>query len=126
VLFVSPSGEEDGVNEQLLADFRMATREHRAALERFTPLIRRVAIETLADVLPDAATIEAHGELNEDWIPTLRIQRVLDADGRVLFDIEAGHRDRAVEDAVDLVDIEYLDVLIDLTGDEYMGHVVID
>ena len=55
----------------------------------------------------------------------MRIQRVLDADGRVLFDVETGHPDRAVEDAVDVVDIEYLDVLIDLTGDEYMGHVVI-
>lgn len=114
------------MNEQLLADFRMAKREHRAALERLAPLIRRVAIETLADVLPDAATIEALGEYDEDWIPTLRIQRVLDAEGRVLFDVDTGHPDRAVEDAVDVVDVEYLDVLIVLTGDEYMGHVVID
>jgi hypothetical protein len=77
-------------------------------------------------VLPGASTIDALGELNEDWIPTLRIRRVLDADGRVLFDVDTGHPDRAVEDAVDLVDVEYLDVLIDLTGDECMGHVVID
>jgi hypothetical protein len=44
----------------------------------------------------------------------------------VLFDVDTGHPDRAVEDAVDRVDIEYLDVLIDLTGDAYMGRVVID
>jgi hypothetical protein len=56
----------------------------------------------------------------------LPIQRVLHADGRVLFDVETGHPDHAVEDAVDVVDIEYLDVLIDLTGDEYMGHILID
>ena len=90
------------------------------------PLVRRVALATLADVLPGAATVEARGELNEDWIPTLRVQRVLDAGGRVLFDVETGHPNRAVEDAVDLVDIEYLDVLIVLTSGEYMGHVVID
>ena len=30
-----------------------------------------------------------------------------------------------VQDAVDTVDVEYLDVLIDLTGDEYMGRVTI-
>lgn len=53
-------------------------------------------------------------------------QRVRNAEGRVLFDVDAGHSDRVVEDAVDLVDIEYLDVLIDLTSGEYMGQVVID
>jgi hypothetical protein len=110
----------------LLADYDKARRRHRAALEELVPLLRRLALGTLADVLPGVATVEAHGELNEAWIPTLRVQRVLDADGRVLFDVETGHPDRAVEDAVDLVDIEYLDVLIDLTGDEYMGHAVID
>ena len=110
----------------LLSDYDNAMRRHRAARDEVVPLLRRLALGTLADVLPGVATIEALGELNADWIPTLRIQRVLDADGRVLFDIDWGHSDRAIEEAVDRVDIEYLDVLIDLTGDEYMGHVVID
>lgn len=99
-------------------------RRHRAARDEVVPLLRRLGLGTLADVLSGAATIEALGELNEEWIPTLRIQRVSDADGRVLFD--SGHVDRAVENAVDLVDIQYLDVLMDLAGDNYMGHVVID
>lgn len=51
---------------------------------------------------------------------------MLSADSAVLFDVETGHPDRAVEDAVDTVNIEYLDVLIDLTGDEYIGRVTID
>ena len=110
----------------LVSDYDNAMRRHRAARDEVVPLLRRLALGTLADVLPGAAAIEALGELSEDWIPTLRIQRVSDAEGRVLFDVDTGHPDRAVEDAVDLVDIEYLDVLIDLTGDEYMGHVVID
>lgn len=110
----------------LLVDLENAGRHHQEARDEVVSLLRRLALGTLADVLQGAATVEAHGELNEDWIPTLRVQRVLDAGGRVLFDVETGHLDRAVEDAVDLVDIEYLDVLIDLTSDEYMGHVVID
>jgi hypothetical protein len=112
-------------NAQLVADYRTAMRRREAARDDLLPLVRRMAIETLSDVLAGATTIEAHGELDEDWNPTLRIQRVLDVEGRVLFDVELGHPDRVVEDAVDLVDVEYLDALIDLTGDEYMGHVVI-
>jgi hypothetical protein len=114
------------LDAHLVSDYDKAMRRHRAARDQAVPLLRRLALGTLADVLPGAATIEALGELNEDWRPTLRVERVRDADGRVLFDVDTGHPDRAVEDAVDLVDIEYLDVLIDLTGDEYMGHVVID
>lgn len=110
----------------LVSDYHNAMRRHRAARDEVVPLLRRLALGTLADVLPGASTIDALGELNEDWIPTLRVQRVRDADGRVLFDGDTGHADRAVEDAVDLVDIEYLDVLIDLTSGEYMGQVVID
>ena len=64
--------------------------------------------------------------MNEDWVPTLRVQRVLDARGSVLFDTREGHDDSAVEDAIDEVDIEYLDVLIELTGDDYMGRHTID
>lgn len=63
---------------------------------------------------------------NEDWIPVLRIQRVLDDDGRVLFDVGFGHDDRAVEDMIDEVGSEYLDLLLDLTGDDYMGAKSID
>lgn len=110
----------------LVSDYDNAMRRHRAARDEVVPLLRRLALGTLADVLPGAATIEALGEVSEDWIPTLRIQRVLDTDGRVLFDVDRGHSDRAVEDAVDLVDVEYLDVLIDLSGDEYLGHILID
>jgi hypothetical protein len=91
-----------------------------------------VALATLSEVLPGAASIDAVGEYNEDWIPTLRNQRVLAGDGKLLFDVDTGHPDRAVEDTVDLVDIEYLDVLIeyldvliDISGDECLGAVTI-
>ncbi len=89
-------------------------------------LVRRMAMETLGDVMPVASSIGAVGEFNEDWIPTLRVQRVFDAEGQVLFDVEVGHPDREVEDAVDFVDTEYLDVLIDLAPGDYFGSVIID
>lgn len=66
------------------------------------------------------------GRVNEDWIPTLRIQLVLDENGRVLFDVAVGHDNRAVEDMIDEVGTEYLDLLLDITGDDYMGPQSID
>ena len=84
-----------------------------------------MAVETLADVLPGVRSIDAFGELNEDGLPILRIERVNAADGRVLYDVSGDNESRAVEDAVDRVNTEFLDRLIDLTGDEYMGEVVI-
>jgi hypothetical protein len=42
-------------------------------------------------------------------------------DGRVLFDVTVGHEDRAVEDTIDDVNMRYLDPLLDLTGDEFIG-----
>ncbi len=68
-----------------------------------------------------ASELEVLGDFNEDWLPILRIQRVLDADGIVLFDIETGADDQTVEAMIDEVNIEYLDLLLDLTGDDFMG-----
>ena len=89
-------------------------------------LAERLAIETLADVLPGASAVEVHGEFNEDWLRTLRIRRVLAADSTVLFDVEEGHDDPRVEAAVDEANTEYLDLLLDLTGDTYMGGSTIE
>ena len=73
------------------------------------------------DVLPGASVVEIHGEFNEDWLRTLRVRRVLTADDTVLVDVEDGHDDRQFEEAIDNVNTEYLDLLLDLTGDAYMG-----
>jgi hypothetical protein len=105
--------------------FCQAKDRHRAGVIELVRLARQMGLQTLADVLPGATTIEAIGALDEDSVPTLRIQRVLDSGGATLFDIRERCSDRAVEDAVDKVDIEYLDVLIGLTGDELMGRVTI-
>lgn len=110
---------------QLAARYHDALSHPQASLDELASLSRLMAIDALAEVLPGAGVIEALGQLDEDWVPRLRIQRVLDGDGGTLFDIDVGHPDRAVEDTVDLVDIEYLDVSIDLTGDEYIGRVTI-
>ncbi len=109
------------VDQELEAEFSRALDEWQALGRRLAELSERLAIETRGDVLPGASVAEAHGEFNEDWQRTLRIRRVLAADGTVPFDVEEGHEDPQVETAIDEVNTEYLDLLLDLTGDTYMG-----
>ena len=54
-----------------------------------------------------------------------RRQRVISLDGRVLYDIGFAAGDE-VEEMIDAVGIEYLDLLLDLTGDDYLGAKSID
>jgi hypothetical protein len=90
------------------------------------PLVERMALQSVAEVLSGATTLEVHGAHNEDLLPTLRITRVRDASGHELFDVDAGHENQRVEAMIDRVDTEYLDLLLDLTGDQYMGTGAID
>ena len=92
------------------------------AVDGLVPLLVEMALTTVAEVLPGAAVLETEGDMNEDWLFTLRIQRVLDADGGVLYDIGVGHDDPEVETRIDEVGFEYLDLLLDLTGDDYLGR----
>ncbi len=110
----------------LIEAFDRARGAHMAATQALVPILARVALETVRDVLPGAARLEAVGELNEDWLQILPIRRVLDDGGVVLFDMAVGHDDTAVESTIDEVNIEYLDPLLDLTGDDFMGEHVID
>ena len=107
----------------LKAQFEEARARHERASVELERLTIRMAIESLADVIPKAATVVAFGDVDENGIPRLRTQRVLASDGSVLFDVDARHADRSVEDAIDDVDVELLDVLVDLRPDAYSGHV---
>lgn len=106
-------------------EYRAGRERYDTAADELREQLVRMALTTLAEVLPGADSIDALGTYNEDLIPTLRIQRVRSAEGEVVFDVDRGHPNRAVEDAVDRVDIEYLEVLIDITGNRYMGTVTI-
>jgi hypothetical protein len=86
-----------------------------------TALAERMTWETLRRPFPSASTVEVEGWMNEDWLRVLRVRRVLDAEGVVLFDVALG-ADPNVEETIDEVGTEYLDLLLDLTGDAYMGH----
>jgi hypothetical protein len=88
---------------------------------RLAALAERVVWQTVHDLLPLANTLEVEGWMNEDWLRVLRVRRVLDADGVVLFDVAHG-ADPSLEEAIDEVGTEYLDLLLDLTGDAFMGH----
>ncbi len=94
-------------SEALSAEHERARDAHSRAVRALVPALVRMALESMAEVLPGARELEVLGRVTEDWIPTLRIQRVLDVDGRVLFDVAVGHDDRAVEDMIDEVGIEY-------------------
>ncbi len=112
--------------ETLTRDYERAHDERQRAIAALIPLLVRMALESVAEVLPGTQRLEVYGEVNEDWVPILRIQRVLGAEAMVLFDVAAGHDERAVEDVIDDVNSEYLDVLLDLSGDDFMGAQTID
>ncbi len=114
------------VDPELEAEFNRVLNEWQRLGSTLAELAERLAIETIVDVLPGASAVEVHGEFNEDWLRTLRVRRVLAADGGVLFDVEQGHDDPRVEHAIDEVNCEYLDLLLDLTGDTYMGSAAIE
>ena len=76
-------------------------------------------------MLPGAASLEVLGETNEDGTDILRIQRVRDTTGDVLYDIEASHAERSIEARIDHVEAEYLDRLLDTTNGQYFGEHVL-
>lgn len=106
----------------LIAVFDAAQQRHAEAVAGLVPLLIEMALTTIAEVLPGATVLETEGEMNEDWLFTLRIQRVLGTDGAVLYDIGISHDDPGVETRIDEVGFEYLDLLLDLTGDDYLGR----
>jgi hypothetical protein len=107
---------------ELIAAFDAANERHTAAVDDFVPLLIEMALASIAEVLPGASVLETEGEMNEDWVFTLRIQRVLDSGEEVLYDIDSGHDDTEVETTIDEVGVDYLDLLLDLTGEEYLGR----
>lgn len=106
---------------QLRAEFEELFAAYEEQGRRLADLTEHVAWARLRAVLPTASIAEVEGSFNEDWLRVLRVRRILDAEGVMLFDAALG-ADRAIEDVVDEVDTEYLDLLLDLTGDTYMGH----
>jgi hypothetical protein len=108
-------------SDELLERHRQACDEFAAAAERLVPVLEEIAIATVRDALPAARRLEVLGEMNEDWAWTLRVQRVLDVDGTALFDIAAGGDDE-LEDLMHEVGVDYLDMLLEITGEVYFGH----
>ncbi|MGQ0616235.1 MAG: hypothetical protein ACT4PW_04475 [Acidimicrobiia bacterium] len=107
-------------NADLIRAYEPAREAHREAVDALVLLLERMAVETIRDRWPDANEVELHGEYDADWIPRLRIQRVIALDGRALYDAAVA-AEEDVENVIDEVGIEYLDLLLDLTGDDYLG-----
>jgi hypothetical protein len=106
---------------ELIDPSRLARAAYERSVIELIPLLTDMAVESVAEVLPGASELSVRGEMNEDCLRLLRIQRVLDSAGQVLYDAEVGHDDESVEQVIDEVNVEYLDLLLDLTGDEFMG-----
>lgn len=104
----------------LVEDYQVALRAHLRAVDALVPLTIRMAQAAIAALVPGAHHLEVRGELTEDGLPTLHLERVLNKQGDVLLDV-ALVRDVATDNAIALAEQHYLDALLDLTGDEYMG-----
>lgn len=98
---------------------------HSKSDERLVPALIAGALAEVAEALPGAVSLNVLGETNEDGLDILRIQRARNAQGEVLYDIETGHPDRAVEDRIDHVGSQYLDQLLDITYGEFFGEHVL-
>lgn len=107
-------------SDELIEHHREARADFSAAVDRLVPALEAIAIATVRDALPTAERLEVLGEMNEDWALTLRIQRVLNSAGNVLFDIRVG-ADADLEDLIHEVGVDYLDLLLDITGEDYFG-----
>jgi hypothetical protein len=108
------------------ARFERTRGAHTAAVDAFVPALIATALAEVAEVLPGTTSLEALGETNEDGLDILRIQRVRTAAGDLLYDVDRGHPDRAVEDRIDHVGSEYLDQLLDITYGHYFGEHVLE
>ena len=109
-------------NQDLVAEFRRRRDQWDALGLALAPLAEQLAFQTVADVLFGAAVADVRGEMNAAGRRILRSQRGLSGEGDVLFAGPEGHDDRRVEDAIDETNADYLDLLLDLTGDLYMGN----
>lgn len=110
-------------DDQLLRSYDELRAAHARSAAELAEALVRVTFARVREALPTAQALDLYGDLNEDFVPRLRTRRVLAADGSVLFDVTIGHHDRAVEDMVDEVDIEYLDALAELTPGKFVGAV---
>lgn len=107
--------------DELIERHRAAVAGFTSAVGRLRPVLEAIAVAAVRDVVPTAARLEVLGEMNEDWAWTLRIQRVLDVDGAVLFDGAVGGA-AELEDHLHEVGFDYLDLLLQISGEEYLGR----
>jgi hypothetical protein len=107
---------------EMRSQYRAMLDQHSRLGRELVDVLPAVVIDLLREVLPETSTVDVHGEVNEDWLTVLRVERVLTNDGAVLFDSTTGHPDRAVEDLIDRINTEFLGELIYLAPDDYLGR----
>lgn len=97
---------------------REAEAAYHAAARGFSTAIEAWVGRKLRAAYPTATKLIALGEYHEDGAIRLRTQRVIDAAGAALGDVE--DPTETFEKLVDLID-PYLDWLADINGEDYLG-----
>jgi hypothetical protein len=113
-----------GLKNPLIVEFNELLVARREIDARIAAAAQELVAAKLQAALPAATSVVVLGAMNEDGAFVLRLRRVLDDAGGVLFDVTVG-AERDIEDAVDEVNVEYLDVLLDVTDHRYMGEHVL-
>lgn len=101
------------------ARYDAARTAYHAAAHEYEAAIYNHVGTLVRERFPTAAKANVYGTVNEDGTPVLRVVTIVDAEGKVLAAVD--EPEEAWEDFIDELDTEYLDVLIDLTGDDYLG-----
>lgn len=112
--------------DDVSARLELAREAHVKAVDSLVPALISGAHAEVAEALPGATSLEVLGETNEDGLDILRIHRVRNSAGELLYDIDSGHPDCVVEDRMDLVGSEYLDQLLDITYGQYFGTHILE
>lgn len=106
--------------------FEEARARYQSAVDALVPLTVAMAFARTREALPGATVLETQGEVNEDGVPILRIRRVLGRHGEALYDRNGATGDELVDERLDDIGANLLDLLLDLTGAEYLGPAVLE
>lgn len=112
-----PTGTTIYAHSQTREAYYRARNEYALTLER-------MAAEAILELFEKADSVVLQGEDSYDSGPILRIQRILDNAENVLWDVEDPDED--FEDQLSEIEHEFLDALIDITGDDWYGENSLD
>jgi hypothetical protein len=98
-------------------EFDALQQAYHDAAGRLAGAIPSEVMRRVLDVFPDATALRTYGEVNEDGVPRLHLTCILTDDGTLANDDEPTVAFEALVEDVEPL----LDLLLDITGDDWMG-----